>query len=154
MNKRLIPLMLLAGMLLLTCMPAAEAQIIRVAEVSYIHIIDAYYADLDNDGMEDDIKLLVEFTFPTDVVTRVDLNIWIELPSGLTFNVRVSVWRAPGESILNIDGFNMAIESGWYTVTLLASVMGTGGGKYYIIDDIVFDPPKGGSGLPGVEAYF
>jgi len=154
MNKRLIPILFIAGMLFLTCMPVADAQALRIADVPYIQIIDAYYADLDGDGVEDDIKLLIEFAFPTKVVSRVDLNIWIELPSGLTFNIRVSVWRAPGESILNVDGINMAIESGWYTVTLLASVMGTGGGKYYIWDEIVFDPPKGGSGLPGVDAYF
>ncbi|MDF1538276.1 MAG: hypothetical protein P1Q69_05190 [Candidatus Thorarchaeota archaeon] len=154
MNKKLIPLMVLAGMLFLTCMPVADAQVLKVADVTYIQIIDVYYADLDDDGIEDDIKLLVEFSFPTDTVARVDLNIWIELPSGYTFNVRVSVLRAPGESILNIDCFNTAIESGWYTVTLLASVMGSGGGRYYIMDEIVFDPPKGGSGLPGVVAYF
>ena len=118
MNKRIIPLMLLAGMLLLTCMPVANAQPVRLADVDYIRLIDAYYADLDGDGAEDDIKLLVEFSFPTNVVARVDLNLWMELPSGFTFNIRVSVWRAPGESILNIDCFNTAIESGWYEVTL------------------------------------
>lgn len=155
MNKRLIPLIFLAGMLFLTCMPVADAQVIKVVDLPYVHIADAYYADLDGDGAEDDIKLLVEFAFPEDVVARVDLNIWIELPSGLTFNIRVSVWRAPGESVLNIDCFDMAIESGWYTVTLLTSVMGSGGGRYYIYDQIVFDPPTGGgSGLPSVSAYF
>ncbi|MHA1905885.1 MAG: hypothetical protein ACW98Y_01205 [Candidatus Thorarchaeota archaeon] len=155
MNKKLIPMIFLAGMLLLTCMPVADAQIIRISEATYVQISDAYYADLDGDGAEDDIKLLVEFAFPTDVVARVDLNIWIELPSGLTFNFRIAVWRAPGDSVLNIDCIDMAIESGWYTVTLLTSVMGSGGGKYYIMDSLVFDPPTGGgSGLPGVSAYF
>ena len=49
----------------------------------------------------------------------------------------------------------MAIESGWYTVTLLASVMGAGNGKLYITDEIIFDPPlPAGPGLPpSVNAY-
>jgi len=155
MMKKLLPILLLTGILLMTCMPVADAQIIRLSEASYVQITDAYYADLDGDGAEDDIKLLVTFSFPTDVVLRVDLNIWIELPSGFTFNFRVAVWRAPGDSVLNLDCFNMAIESGWYTVSLLTSVMGTGTGKYYIIDEIVFDPPTPtGSGLPDVAGYF
>lgn len=134
--------------------PVVSAQP-RIASVDYIQIMDAYYGDLDGDGVEDDIKILIEFAFTTLEPSRVDLNIWIELPSGYTYNIRVSVYRAPAESILNIDGINMATESGWYTVTMLASVTGTGGGKYYITDQLIFDPPtEAGPGLPGVFAYF
>ncbi|MHA2424287.1 MAG: hypothetical protein ACXAEF_05835 [Candidatus Thorarchaeota archaeon] len=155
MNKKLIPMILLAGMIMLTCVPVVDAGVVRLSDATYVQISDAYYADLDGDSAEDDIKLLVKFSFPIDVVSRVDLNIWIELPSGLTFNFRVAVWRAPGDSVLNIDCIDMAIESGWYTVTLLTSVMGTGSGRYFIADSLVFDPPTGGgSGLPGVIAYF
>lgn len=127
----------------------------RIASVDYIQIVDAYYADLDGDGYEDDIKLLVECCFTDSDPTRVDLNIWIELPSGLTFSVRVSIYNTPSEFLLNIDCFDMAIESGWYTVTLLASIMGAGNGKLYITDEIIFDPPTGGGpGLPpSVNAY-
>jgi len=151
-----MPMILIAGMLLLLAVPNVNAaSIVRLSDVNYVSISDAYYADIDNDGFEDDIKLLVEFAFPTEEPVRLDLNIWIELPSGLIFNFRVSVWRAPNESILNIDCIDMAIESGWYTVNLLTSVMGSGGGKYYIVDSLVFDPPnEGGSGLPSIAAYF
>ena len=135
--------------------PIADAQP-RVAEVEYISIIDAYYADLDGDSYEDDIKLLVEFSFTDTEPTRVDLNIWIELPSGFMYSFRISVYRAPAQSVLNIDCLDMATESGWYTVTLLASVMGAGNGKLYITDELVFDPPTGGGGSlpPSVKAYF
>ena len=134
--------------------PVVSAQP-RIASVDHIQIIDAYYGDLDGDGAEDDIKILIEFSFATLDPSRVDLNLWIELPSGYTYNVRVSVFRAPSESILNIDGINMATESGWYTVSMLASVAGTGSGKYYITDQLIFDPPtESGPGLPGVTAYF
>ena len=135
--------------------PIVDAQP-RVAEVEYISIIDAYYADLDGDSYEDDIKLLVEFSFTDTEPTRVDLNIWIELPSGFMYSFRISVYRAPAQSVLNIDCLDMATESGWYTVTLLASVMGAGNGKLYITDELVFDPPTGGGGSlpPSVNAYF
>ena len=134
--------------------PVVSAQP-RIESVNYIQIIDAYYGDLDGDLVEDDIKILVEFAFTILEPTRVDINLWIELPSGYTYNVRVSVFRAPAESVLNIDCFNMATESGWYTVTMLASVMGTGGGRYYITDQLIFDPPtEQGPSLPGVTAYF
>ncbi len=155
MKRSLLPIILVAGLLVLMTAPTAQAGVVRVAEADYVSIFDAYYTDLDGDGYEDDIKLLIEFSFPTVEPVRIDLNIWIELPSGLTFNFRVSVWRAPNDSILNIDCIDMAIESGWYTVYLVTSVMGSGGGKYYITDSLMFDPPsEGGNGLPAVYAYF
>ena len=54
-----------------------------------------------------------------------------------------------------IDCFDTAIESGWYTVTMLASIMGAGNGKLYLTDEIIFDPPTGtGPGFPpSVNAY-
>ena len=156
MKKGLLPIILVAGLLILMSAPAVDAAgQLRISDVDYVNIVDAYYADLDGDGYEDDIKLLIEFSFPTVEPVRVDLNIWIELPSGLTFNFRVSVWRAPNDSVLNLDCFDMAIECGWYTVYLITSVMGSGGGKYYITDTIIFDPPTStGSGIPGVDGYF
>ncbi len=154
MDTRRLTLFFALIVILSLFIPAVNAQP-RIASVDYIQIVDAYYADLDGDGYEDDIKLLVEFKFLDTDPSRVDLNIWIELPSGLTFNVRISIYNTPNEFLLNIDCFNMAIESGWYTVTMLASIMGAGNGKLYIMDEIIFDPPTGGGpGLPpSVNAY-
>lgn len=154
MNTRRLTLLVALLVMFSTFVTTASAQP-RIAAVDYIQIVDAYYADLDGDGYEDDIKLLVDCCFTDTDPTRVDLNIWIELPSGLTFNVRVSIYNTPNEFLLNIDCFDMAIESGWYTVTLLASVMGAGSGKLYITDEMSFDPPTGGGpGLPpSVDAY-
>ncbi len=154
MRTRRLTLFFAAIVMLSICIPAVQAQP-RLASTDYIQIVDAYYADLDGDGYEDDIKLLVDCSFADTDPTRVDLNIWIELPSGLMFNVRVSIYNTPNDFLLNIDCFDMAIESGWYTVTLLASMMGAGNGKLYITDEIVFDPPTGGGpGLPpSVKAY-
>lgn len=134
--------------------PVASAQA-RISEYQYIQIADAYYADLDGDLYQDDIKLLFSCCFGEVNPTRVDLNIWIELPSGLTYSVRISIYNTPSQFLLNVDCFNMATESGLYAVTLLASVMGAGSGKLYIIDEIIFDPPTGGGpGLPPtVVAY-
>jgi len=154
MHTRKRTLFLAAIVMLALCIPVVNAQP-RISSIDYIQIVDAYYADLDGDGYDDDIKLLVDCCFLDTDPSRVDLNIWIELPSGLTFNVRVSIYNTPNEFLLNIDCFDMAIESGWYTVTMLASVMGAGNGKLYIIDEIVFDPPlPTGPGLPpSVNAY-
>jgi hypothetical protein len=155
MQRKGFILAIAALLALSSLIPLADAQP-RIANVDYISIVDAYYADLDGDSYEDDIKLLVEFAFTDSEPTRVDLNIWIELPSGFMYSFRVSVYRAPSQSVLNIDCLNMATESGWYTVTLLASVMGAGNGKLYITDELVFDPPTGGGGSlpPCVNAYF
>ena len=153
MHTRKRTLVLAAIVMIALCIPAVNAQP-RISSIDYIQIVDAYYADLDGDGYEDDIKLLVDCCFFDTDPSRVDLNIWIELPSGLTFNVRVSIYNTPNEFLLNIDCFDTAIESGWYTVTMLASVMGAGNGKLYIADEIVFDPPEAGPGLPPtVNAY-
>ena len=153
MHTRKLTLFFAAIVMLALCIPAVNAQP-RLASVDYIQIVDAYYADLDADGDEDDIKLLVQCSFADTDPTRVDLNIWIELPSGYTFNVRVSIFNTPNEFLLNIDCIDMAIESGWYTVTLLASIMGAGNGKLYLTDEIIFDPPtEKGPGLPAVYAY-
>ncbi|MHA1769186.1 MAG: hypothetical protein ACTSV3_04980 [Candidatus Thorarchaeota archaeon] len=155
MHVRKYGIALMALVALSVLVPLTSAQP-RLATVDYIQIIDAYYADLDGDGYEDDIKLLVQFSLGTTEPSRIDINIWIELPSGIKYSMRVSVYRAPSDSILNIDCFDMATESGWYTVTMLASIMGTGNGKVYLTDNIVFDPPTGtGPGLPpSVDAYF
>ena len=154
MHTRKLTLIFAVIVMLSVFIPAANAQP-RISSIDYIQIVDAYYADLDGDGYEDDIKLLVECCFLDTNPTRIDLNIWIELPSGLTFNVRVSVYNTPNEFLLNIDCFDMAIESGWDTVTMFASVMGSGNGKLYITDEIIFDPPlPAGPGLPpSVNAY-
>jgi len=154
MNSRRLSILIASIVMLSAIVPIISAQP-RIASIDYIQIIDAYYADLDGDGYEDDIKLLVDCCFVDADPSRVDLNIWIELPSGLTFSVRVSIYNTPSEFLLNIDCFDMAIESGWYTVSLLASIMGAGNGKLYITDEIIFDPPTGGGpGLPpSVVAY-
>ena len=151
-QKRMLLFAVLALLFLL--IPRASAQP-RATASQDIRIIDAYYSDLDFDGNQDDIKILLEFSFTDVVPSRVDLNIWIELPSGLTYSVRVSIYRTPNDSILNLDCIDMATESGWYTVTMLASIMGTGNGRMYIIDQLEFDPPTGaGPGIPDVLAYF
>jgi hypothetical protein len=146
-------LMALVALSFLT--PSVNAQP-RLTTFDCIQIIDAYYADLDGDTFEDDIKLLVELSFRDTDPVRINLDIWIELPSGFTYYFKVLVYRAPSVSILNIDCLNMATESGWYTVSLVGSIMGSGSGKFYTTDQLTFDPPTGGGPglLPSVSAYF
>lgn len=124
-------------------------------EANAVRIVDAYYGDLDGDAFEDDIKILVGFSFASTDIVRIEISLWVELPSGLTYFVKILVFGAPGQSIVNIDCIDMATESGWYTVYMLASIKLPGFGKVYIVDSIEFDPPTGtGNGMPTVIAYF
>ena len=155
MQRKKFMLILIALVTLLFLTPSVYAQP-RLTTFDCIQIIDAYYADLDGDTFEDDIKLLVEFSFGDTTPSRINLDIWIELPSGFIYYFKVLIYRAPSESILNIDCINMATESGWYTVSLVGSIIGSGGGKLYTTDQLTFDPPTGGGpGLPpSLSAYF
>jgi hypothetical protein len=155
MQKKRFILILITLVALAFLTPSVHAQP-RTSTLDCIQIIDAYYADLDEDSFEDDIKILVEFSLGNTDPVRINLDIWIELPSGFVYYFKVLVYRAPTESVLNIDCINMATESGWYTVSLVGSIMGSGSGKFYTIDQLTFDPPTGGGpGLPlSLSAYF
>lgn len=148
-------LLLVVVMAVSLVVPLVSAQP-RQTTTQYVRIIDAYYADLDSDGYEDDVKLLVEFSFCDTEPSRVDILLWIQLPSGTTYGLKISVYRTPTESVLNVDCFDLATESGWYTVTMVASIMGAGHGRIYLTDEFMFDPPTGsGPGLPpSAVAYF
>lgn len=151
---RVKALLLLATLLAVSCIPVVCASP-KTADSSLLHIADAYYADLDGDSSADDIKILVQFALRDLEPTRVDINLWVTLPSGTTYAFRVNVYKAPSDSTLNIDCINMACESGWYDVKMLASILGLGRGRVSVEDAFSFDPPTGGGpGLPTVSAYF
>jgi len=154
LHTRRIALVLVALIAALVCIPVVDAQP-RFVNEELIWISDAYYGDLDGDGYEDDIKILLQFSLTNAEPARIEMTIWIQLPSGYVHGVGISIWNAQQYGVLNVDCLNMATESGIYTVTMAASVFGTGIGKAYITDYLQFDPPTGsGPGLPSVDAYF
>ncbi len=154
--NRIKTLILLAALFTFTLIPmvSASPRSVQVQDVC-IWISDAYYADLDGDSYEDDIKILVEFALADIDPSRVDINLWVTLPSGTTYAFRISVYRPPAASTLQIDCIDMAQESGWYEIDMIASIFGTSSGRCQITDYFIFDPPTGGGpGLPTVTAYF
>jgi len=128
LHTRRITLVLVALIAALVCIPIVSAQP-RFVNEELICISDAYYGDLDGDGYEDDIKILLQFSLASAEPARVEMTIWIELPSGFVYGVGISIRNAPQYGVLNVDCLNTATESGIYAVTMVASVFGTGNGK-------------------------
>ncbi len=146
--------LLLAVIIALWLVPTVYASP-RTTDARLVYISNAYYTDLDGDSCPDDIKILVEFAFGELDPSRVAINLWIILPSGVTYTFKITVYRPPDCSTLQIDCMNMAYESGWYTIDMSARLSGTVDGRYVVTDTFAFDPPTGGGpGLPTVNAYF
>jgi hypothetical protein len=109
-----------------------------------IHVKEAYYADLDGDGSEDDVYTQVDLTMSG--ANRYNLQYWITLtlPSGQEF---VFGWIInTGRTTLNIANtlYNTALESGWYHLHIEV-VMKTGGVSYTNYEHM-FDPPGDADG--------
>lgn len=109
---------------------------------------DAYYANLDDDGIEDDIVVIYEIILPdidndTDYV--IELYCTLTLPSGATYVYECAVVTSDG-CIVTQYWFNAATETGWYKYSVYAysytADMDSG------FDEIVFDPPESTPGLP------
>ncbi len=153
-TKSVLLFVILAALAVLPLAHAAPTQTLTTESKS-VFILDAYYDDLDGDSQLDDIKILVNFDLDEYGSSRVDINIAITLPSGTTYAFIVSVRKPPTYSILQIDCFDMAYESGWYEVQMVAFLSGRTSGRITITDVFSFDPPTGGGpGLPTVSAYF
>ncbi|MHA1780463.1 MAG: hypothetical protein ACTSYL_06295 [Candidatus Thorarchaeota archaeon] len=150
-------MVILGVLMVITLLPLVNAAPTRVltSESESVYISNAYYDDLDGDTYFDDIKILVEFAFTDSEPTRIDISLWVTLPSGTTYSFRVSVHKPPSSSTLQIDCIDMAYECGWYQIQMLASIVNRNDGKALISDVFSFDPPTGGGpGLPTVSAYF
>lgn len=109
-----------------------------------IMIHEAYYADLENDGIENDIFVSVELSFSGSNSYNFDYLIYLTLPSGHVFNYYISL--SSRVQTLNMGNYfwNHALESGWYHVE--ASVILRTGGIALTSSDLVFDPPGGSGG--------
>ncbi|MFX0113841.1 MAG: hypothetical protein ACFFB3_04790 [Candidatus Hodarchaeota archaeon] len=111
-----------------------------------IMFIDAYYTELDGDGLEDDVvtDLLIEMN---ELIPVLFIYIEVELPSGMTHDIWLPINPDSTELNFHVDFHDIATESGWYTARVFAAVpCNQGSLVYYLCDTIEFDPPgKGGS---------
>lgn len=144
-NKFKIFVILLFGILLFSLVPHASADY-----SVYASFRDAYYADLDGDNFQDDIRLELSLDlYNSYETTNVDLYIDITLPSGTVYSFLVHLILVKstthGYYELSVNIYNAATESGWYTASTVAF---TPDDLYSIQETIVFDPPGSNGGVP------
>lgn len=112
-------------------------------------IWDAYYTNLDNGQVADDI--VVDFSMYASSWNRIEasiLYIELSLPSGYTYNYRITFYKQ-ASSVSTLLFYNHATEPGWYSISIVwyALIRDT---NYAMCswDYLEFDPP---GGSPGTE---
>ena len=116
----------------------------------FIDITDAYYADLDFDGYEDDIRVLVIMDlYNNRFNTDIDLYVGIEKPSDeeVWFLAEFQAYKTTYHEtyVISFDLLNTATESGWYWAY---SVGFADNEQYSVMSDFLFDPPGDVGGDP------
>lgn len=124
-------------------------------------IDDAYYCNLDDDGMEDDCVTLFTLYSPTGLLAdiKVDLDLSILLPSGQYFYFSYRIAETFVSLPIEIEWYNVAVESGWYNFTVAAHIWGVDieGVRFTgnISETLTFDPRDYRSGaLPFAIVIF
>lgn len=111
-------------------------------------ISDAYYTDLDQDGLQDDVRLLILLELVNNkMYTNVDLYVGLKLPSGTEYwflaEFVLVKYTTYGYVQLEFDLLNTATETGWYE----ANTVGFAGNEQFsYMDSLVFDPPGSKNG--------
>ncbi len=102
---------------------------------------DAYYADLDGDGLEDDVFGGVDIFIMGSERVSFDYYITLILPSGMSFTYAYRINTR--YSILHLDNYfyDHVFESGDYT--FIVEILTRTGGLSYDPYHHVFDPPGG-----------
>ncbi len=109
-----------------------------------VDIEEAYYSDLDNDGFNDDVFVLLRFDLTGSSYYEYGYLITLTLPSGTSYSYIVIV-RSLVDTVYTKNYFwDHATECGDYTVTVqaLLNVPYT----FYDTDTEIFDPPGGSEG--------
>lgn len=110
-----------------------------------IDILHAYYYDLDNDGIKDDVYTVVEVYTFSGYAEQVQAYIYqyLTLPSGKTYYLRVYVYGTGSYYRIYTRWYNVATESGWYLFEAKMENLNFFGYSY---DEsaVLFDPPKEG----------
>ena len=119
-----------------------------------IHIDHAYYYDLDSDGMDDDVYTIITVYTLSGYAETVNADIYqyLTLPSGLTYYFLIQVSGYGSSYSLYAEWFDVATESGWYTLKATVTNYNYYGFSYDE-DIVIFDPPETApnSGTPRVS---
>ena len=111
-----------------------------------LEITDANYADLDSDGLEDDVVVNLVLHSPTGKLCYFDaiFDMYLTLPSGYTYYMNFQITEVFVDLPVTLSLFNTAHESGWYDVDLFADIWGYDiNGVIFsgtVYDGITFDP--------------
>ncbi len=112
---------------------------------------EAYYADADGDGLEDDIVVIYEIIPPDKDTSEdyvIELYCTLTLPSGVSYVYQCAVVTSVGCTVTQY-WFNSVTESGWYTYSVYAySFLSEVDSSS---NEIVFDPPEGDNGMPSID---
>ncbi len=109
-----------------------------------VSVTDAYYTDLDNDGLSDDVIAYTSVDLSGSTRYNFDYYITLTLPSGKNYTYAYTFNTV--YTTLNIRNYfwNHATECGDYTITVQA-ILWTGGISY-TNHAYTFDPPGGSDG--------
>ncbi|MFX0113838.1 MAG: hypothetical protein ACFFB3_04775 [Candidatus Hodarchaeota archaeon] len=125
-----------------------------------IDITDAYYAELDNDNLEDDIAVHLDIK-ATNRNQSFYICLEIILPSGTAHTKYFFIDIYDRKFNIRIEAHNVATESGWYEtrVYLAMPIPATPNPsaacwRLELYDVIIFDPPGKGGADPLFWAMF
>lgn len=131
-------------------------------EITYpLEITNAIYADLDQDGLDDDVIVDFVLKSPTGELCYFDakFEMFLTLPSGYTYWMQFRITEVFVELPVTLSLYNTATESGWYDLDIFADVWGYDvNGVIFsgtVSDSLTFDPREyKDGGLPyGVISY-
>jgi hypothetical protein len=118
----------------------------------YVEVRDAFYADLDGDGLEDDVHTYIYLKLTGSKNFNFDYYLTLTLPSGhdFLFGWNIKTWNM-NEIRLNSSLLDTALEPGWYH--LHVEIILKTGGLAYIDEEHIFDPPGTGSSGSGARGF-
>ncbi|MHA2002007.1 MAG: hypothetical protein ACTSVU_07955 [Promethearchaeota archaeon] len=113
-----------------------------------LEILDSDYLDLDDDGAQDDVITHFIFQAPYGNLAYIstDIYLFLTLPSGTMFYVSYSYTGVYSELPVTFEWYNVATESGDYTVEIFIDAFGWDIAGNLIndlfYDMLIFDPPE------------
>lgn len=118
----------------------------------WAEVSTAYYADLDNDLLADDIYVEITVTLSGIDNSLIKDGIFygvyftLILPSGFEYNYLIYDVATDTQFIIYLNLLNHATESGWYQTITSATFDQFGAGNVLPAHYFLFDPPGGQKG--------
>ncbi len=157
---RKLPIFAIFFLIMFVAVPLNAATYTPSTVPVYAEITNAYYADLNLNGLAKDVRIELNVTLNGFSSSQLNagvqhgIYVGLVLPSGLEYwyDVQVIIYKSHYRLALNL--YNHATESGWYTA-YSAGYLQPGQGEPYLMHSYIFDPPGIGSTdkPPTAEAF-